>query len=394
MRNISDLTKPEAGKIITSLRSGTPPNEGVEFFSVGRNGLMDHFDEKLDQIRDWEMFDIKFINADYGQGKSHFLDLVQDLAFEKGFVVSKLELHSKEAPFNKLILVIQRIMAKISTPENRNGGLDYLLDRWCDKNEGKADKELLDGLSFKGRKVYPQMRSKLLDYYKHHRAGEYQRCLEDLKWFQGRETPSKTFTNEREFLHHFVLFVRSLGYSGLVVMLDEAEAISSLSNIKKVDEANENIRQFIDNEMDTPCFYFLFASTPSFLSGQSDMLNASSYEALWRRIREPIDQLESDTERVILDLPDLSVDEFFEVAVKIKEIYGVMSGEQSSRIDEGNLRTLAEYVKKGADRRVSTLVRSTVAVLDATKQESFDFDSMFEKIAEQVRYKASVDWAS
>jgi len=46
-----------------------------------------------------------------------------------------------------------------------------------------------------------------------------------LKWFEGKETKSKTFKDVREYLHNFVLFVRSLGYSGFVVMLDEAEQL-------------------------------------------------------------------------------------------------------------------------------------------------------------------------
>lgn len=265
MDNISTLPKAQAYRIISALRKGTPSEERVDLYSVGREQLLSYFNDKLIEIKNYGVSDVKLVSADWGHGKSHFLDLLRDLALKHNFVVSKVELHSREVPFDQLPIVIQRIMANITTPKERKNGLEALLNDWAVRNKSKSEQEIFGSLKETG--IFPNMRLKLVEYQNHYNCPtgpEYQQCLQVLKWFEGKETKSRTFKDVREYLHSLVLFIRSLGYSGFVVMLDEAEAITSLSRISRRDLANENIRQIIDNDQDTQGFYFVFASTPTF----------------------------------------------------------------------------------------------------------------------------------
>ena len=109
----------QALRIITALRKGTPPKEDVILVSIGRERLIEYFREKLGQIKEYGFSDVKFISADFGHGKTHFLDLLRQLAFELNFVVSHVELHSTEAPFDRLVLVIQRLVQGLATSEFR-----------------------------------------------------------------------------------------------------------------------------------------------------------------------------------------------------------------------------------------------------------------------------------
>ncbi|MDI6734913.1 MAG: DUF2791 family P-loop domain-containing protein, partial [bacterium] len=127
MNNISTVSKDQAYRIISALRKGTPPEEGVDLYSVGREQLLSYFNDKLIEIKDYGVSDVKLVSADWGHGKSHFLDLLRDLALKHNFVVSKVELHSREAPFDQLPIVTQRIMANIATPTERRNGLESLL---------------------------------------------------------------------------------------------------------------------------------------------------------------------------------------------------------------------------------------------------------------------------
>lgn len=394
MSDKSPLSKEQAFRIISALRKGTPPQEGVSLYSVGREELLSYFKDKLVEIQKYRVSDVKFVSADWGHGKSHFLDLVRNLALEQNFVVSKVELHSREVPFDQLPTVIQRIMANISTLKERENGLEALLDDWSVRNKSKNEQELFKSLKDIG--IYPDMRMKLVQYQRHYNrevGPEYQQCLQVLKWFEGKETKSRTFKDVREYLHSFVLLVSSLGYSGFVVMLDEAEAITSLSRISRRDLANENIRQIIDNDQDTQCFFFVFASTPTFLSGE-DERGAQSYSALWRRIRDALPEFRQDSrQKVIVDLPRLTEEEFLKLARKIKAIYEVAKSQSLTMVNDNHLRGLAHYVRARSDQRVGTMVRSTVAILDEATSAEFDFVRRFELIVEQVKEQEARDKA-
>jgi len=391
MKGISSLPRDQANRIISALRKGTPPEGATELFSVGRGKLCSYFDNKLKEVKEYGISDVKFVSADWGQGKSHFLDLLRDIALKHNFVVSKVDLRSQSLPFDQLPLVIQGIMTKIVTPKVRENGLEALLDEWCESNKSNTDEEVF--LSLKNLGIFPDMRLKLIEYFRHYHGREYQGCSQVLRWFEGKETKSKTFKDIGEYIRSLVVLIRSLGYSGFVVMLDEAEAITSLSRISRRDLANENIRQIIDNDSNTEGFYFIFASTPTFLSGE-DERGAQSYPALWRRISDPLPNFRIDSpEKVIVELPKLTAEEFFQISQKIKKIYEKSIGKEFKNVTDNDLRALAEYVRRRTDQRVGTMVRSTVAILDEAKSPNFDFSTSFEFLVEKAMEKESEERA-
>ena len=387
MKSLESLTRRDAKKIITALRKGTPPEDYVEYFSIGRGPLLEYFDEKLAEIRDFDLADVKFVSADWGHGKTHFLDLIRLLAHKHNFATAMVQLHSRNAPFDKLEVVVQNMMRGIRTSEYEDNGLEYILEDWAEKQQGKTQHQILRELR---PLPFPDMRMKLADYARCFNAQQYGQCIQILKWFRGEETPSKTFRDVREFLHSFTCFVRLMRYSGFVVMLDEAEAITSLSRIQKRDLANENIRQIIDNDRDSEGFYFVFASTPTFLSGE-DHRGAQTYPALWRRISDLSGVGQKSLEKVIVELPPLSEQEFFALASRIKSMFEMAEDVTLPQARDDHLRLLAHYVQTKTDQRVGPLVRSAVALLQEACQEEFDFLRNYEFIVERTLQVESRD---
>jgi hypothetical protein len=376
------ITQGQALRIINALRKGTPPKEDVRLVSIGRERLIEYFEGKLGQIREYGLSDVKFVMADFGHGKTHFLDLLRQLAFELNFAVSHVELHSTEAPFDRLALVIQRLAQGLATSEFREDGLSKILDKWAAGLTGKTQTEVYAAVE---SIPFPQMRQKLAQYCLAHNdvSGiQFGAKYEILKWFRGEETKARTFTNIKEFLHGLVDFLRLAGYSGLVVMLDEAEAITSLTRVARRDLANENIRQIIDNDTDSQGFYFVFASTPTFFDDTRS--GAPTYDALWRRIRNPLGSVMSRSlENVIIELPALDEDEFFSLGRRIRDVYEIAIS-QKSRVTNEHLRALAAYVQRRTDRRVGTLVRSVVAALEDANQPGFDLNAEYQLIVETI----------
>jgi hypothetical protein len=387
---IHNLDPKRAYHIIENLRKGIPPFEDASLFTIGREELIDYFDKKFTEIQKYDSQGIKFIQADYGHGKTHFLDMLANLALSKNYVVSIVSLDRESSPFNKLEKVVPLIMGKIMTQSVRQNGLSRILQEWSENVKGWDSNKILQSIdeNEKLQMLFPDFRLNLVNYARAYNAPagqSYESCLNIEKWFRGEETKSKTFKNISGYLASFVQFIKYLGYSGFVVMLDEAESITLLSRITNRDQANENLRQMIDNQ-DLRGFYFLFASTPSFLSGEDDR-GAQTYPALWRRIQDPLGHQinQKALEAIIVELPQLKEDQFWQLALFVRQIYEKMIEKPLSKVDNGHLKLLSNYVVVRSDKSVRTLVRSTVMLLDeAFRDDQLDVLSNYELIVENV----------
>ena len=92
------LSQPLARQIVEVLgSSGTPPVKGVQYFNVGNHSLLHALDEfYLSSYLQDGGAAYKMVIGDYGSGKSHFLYCLRDLAWERGFAVSKVDLWYRE----------------------------------------------------------------------------------------------------------------------------------------------------------------------------------------------------------------------------------------------------------------------------------------------------------
>lgn len=222
------------------------------------------------------------------------------------------------------------------------------------------------------------------------------RITELLRWFRGEETPSKTFRNVHEYLHALTHFFRLIGYSGFVIMLDEAEAISSLTRGNRGSIANENIRQIIDNDQDSQGFYFVFARTPTFFEppagGQvrrGDPITVYSYPALRRRVENVLSLMDPRSpDSVIVELPDLSEADYLELGKKIRDFAVLAYGEPATPVTDGDLAILVRYVR-GNDPRVATLVRSVASVCERARRPDFAFRQTYEMVVEHERERVN-----
>ena len=407
MVGIEGIDAGAASRIVGALRTGDPPPEHLEQLTVGREREVEYFRSKFADIARVGLSEVKFISAGYGAGKTHFLDVLQHIGTKSGLAVSKVDLDSHGTRFDHFEEVYAKLVQNISTQEFPENALDRILENWGREMKGKPDSAIYDSLrSIAGLPV--TLRTALFEYARTVARGEgdlYGLHADLMAWISGGRLSAKQRgrlrnpaqigpSNASDTLRGILQFIRARGHAGFLVLLDEAEAITSLTRMASRDAANENIRSMIDGAAKTPGFYFVFATTPSFLD-PSQPRSAATYQALWRRISDPLAGAGSSLERTIIELPDLTVDQYADLALRIKQLVETAHGPVDG-VTEGDLHDLAVYVQQRSPDQVSTLVRSAVTILyQAKEDDAFDFASTYPFVVqqqiEQYRQEMSAD---
>ena len=109
-KDIEQLKPFQARAIIEGLRKGIVPTEYVSFFTVGRQNWLTFVEEDLDCFIANGGGKVRFINGDYGDGKTHFMSVVQQLSLQKNFASSFVVL-TRDVPIHKFEVVYQEIVS-------------------------------------------------------------------------------------------------------------------------------------------------------------------------------------------------------------------------------------------------------------------------------------------
>lgn len=101
-----ETQKIEAKKIIERLRLGIPPQDRLEEFTFGREKEIKEIKNWLDDPNTGSLI----IEGEYGSGKTHFLEYVYELAINKKWAVSFLEIDPQEVSFYRPWRVYEEII--------------------------------------------------------------------------------------------------------------------------------------------------------------------------------------------------------------------------------------------------------------------------------------------
>jgi hypothetical protein len=136
----------DALAVVESLKLGVVPDMALEALSVGCEGLLGEVRSDLEQIAaDEPGGAFRVVFGDYGQGKSHLLDRVEKLALADGFIVARTAFGTREASPDSPIGLYRSLVKGLRYPGKPDVGLDRLLveagrnrtvfERWT----GRAD---------------------------------------------------------------------------------------------------------------------------------------------------------------------------------------------------------------------------------------------------------------
>ena len=269
--NVPPQDRWRAQVAINCFRQGSPPQDDIQDFTVGLTDVLPIFERELGRSRDGGCC-LTLIHGPYGAGKSHSLLVLRDRAFRQGFLVSTLTLTQRECPLSDLGVVYSHIVRSIQGCDASGvRSIHDILEDWTQviRKDGQASWEKAKR---RIRQLHPDFQRVLAHYVD---SSSSDKTVLAERWITGVDTTKSTANrlqvglrpiNEHglAMIKELGVLARSIGFRGLVMLLDEAEAIPSYSRSSDRALCYENLCQLISPKLRLPGCYFVYATTPAF----------------------------------------------------------------------------------------------------------------------------------
>ncbi len=230
-----------------------PDSSSLIQMSIGGDQVVSEARASLENADNFGLCKVVFGN--YGTGKSHYLQLVNAIAQQSGWVVSYLEFDPKAVDPAKPHLVYREVMAKLKFPEREDGtvssGFRGLI------KEIRKNWQTVRDLPYLKKNPWFRYALETLQFYPHNDDPDY---VSGCDWLAGqpvlltgsgsirtlargtninpRLIPNMPKVRESGEIYVFHLAVvneicKALGYKGLLIILDEAEHVRGYSVLRE-----------------------------------------------------------------------------------------------------------------------------------------------------------------
>lgn len=366
---MKNLTPQLASHILARMgEAGQPPDLGLSWINVGNQSYLDILvNEYLDKLLTGARGSaFKLVQGYYGGGKTHFLHVVRDLAWQRGFLTSIVQLSPKECPYEDPLKVYQAVVTQIAlaprfedsvTVRGIGDVLRAFADGLCDRKtpeeretwiKRKALRHPVDNHSFR-RACACFIQCVWND------DAEGEALLE--AWLRADSVPKSELKRFGIFeciegntafsaLRSLCQTLNGYGYPGLVLMFDEVDRNLSLSH-RRIAALGDNLRQVVDlcGSSQLPGVLFLYAVPPEFLR-----LVVPEYPALDQRLSAPLPLSIRSPQSPLIDLEKLDLspeDMLVQVGLKLLEVFQKAEDwTATDTIQRGNLQALAAATSK------------------------------------------------
>lgn len=398
--------------VLASLGAGVVPRIGLEHVAVGRK------DEIAALLRDLETVGeggaaFRLIVGRFGSGKSFLLQLLRNYALERGFAVADADL----SPERRLtgtggqgLATYRELMRNLSTKARPDGGaLGAILERWIggvqvevtrsgmamdDSGFDRAVEgrilatahglqELVSGFDF--AKV-------VIAYWRGHRQDAPELKEQALRWLRGEFTTKtearaaldvRVYIDDDSWYDSLKLmagFVTSVGYRGLLVVIDETVNLSKIVNPVSRQANYEKLLAMFNDTMQGKASHLgiFLGGTPPLL--EDTRRGLFSYEALRSRLTETRFQQDGlrDTSGPVLRLAQLTHEESFVLLHRVAEVHAGHQGRALTVSDAEITGFMQETANRvGADALLTPrdMIREFIGVLNILESNpDVDFD--------------------
>jgi hypothetical protein len=239
-----------AHQAIEALRLGVVPACHLDTYTVGRDMEIHVMLRDLESAT--ENGGLRVVLGDYGTGKTHFLEMVERLALEKGFLAARATLDSREVMADRPRRIYNLLAGGIRYPDDPSlerrglgpllrkavGDLD-LIRRWNRKSHADYHPYLGPALFYMA--VLPSIETcddleeRLVDWIEGSEVASNMELEDRLRRATGVRKRLYALKDFRTVTHLYTLLLggiaelaRQVGYKGLAIMVDEAEFYSVL----------------------------------------------------------------------------------------------------------------------------------------------------------------------
>ena len=365
----------ESRHIIEALRSGVPSRIVGRCFSDARPKVLRELSERLNDICERQKSSGMIICGKYGEGKTHLLNTVFNMASENNMVVSYLSL-SKETPIDKLHMLYPKLMANTYLPKRQQPGFTQVFDTMTAGSRIASEMISYAAGQLETDKLYYLLRAclntedaeekfQLLadlegDFIANATLRQiYKRIFNQTVKFNVNFSKTKHVRDYFAFMSHF--FVQ-LGYSGWAILIDEGELMGRLSKKRRLN-AYRNMAYFLFPQREFESVFTLFAYSASYV--EDVVIGKHDFENL-----EEIHPVEPEPMRSVLNLivktpqlAPLTEKEICEILEKIREFHG-KAYEWEAKIDTEDLVKASE----NGGYLLRTRIRAAIELLDQKYQ--------------------------
>jgi len=390
--------------LLASLTAGVVPRSGAPYIAIGRRDEINSLLDNLDDTAEGGAF-CRFLIGRYGSGKSFLIQLIRGYALDRGFICADADL----SPERRLtggsgagIATYRELMINIASKACPDGGaLATVLSRHFTKLKTELIEEgiMPDTKAFEEalrKKVFITLSELegdvggfdfarvLSEYYMASMQDASDKKTACLRWLRG-EFSTKTEAsgalgfrvstviddeNWYNFIKLFAALSVKLGYSGLVLFIDECVNLYKIPNRISREANYEKLLAIFNDTLQgkAKSLGVIFGGTPQFL--EDTRRGLFSYDALKSRLADSkYSELGyQNLSSPVIRLRRLSDNELLALVKRLTKLYAQREGMETLPLSDGEIEMFLNraLAKAGAEEMVTPreIIRDFLTLLN------------------------------
>lgn len=407
--NLQRVPKRILNSLLASVSAGVVPRAGAPYIAIGRKDEIAALLSDLESVNEG-CGTMRFIIGRYGSGKSFLMQLIRGYALERDFVTADADLSPERRLYGASgsgVATYRELIKNLASKSSPDGGaLPRIIARWIDGMQVEITATGVEPESEEfARRLNICVSEKLRDieflvggfdfsrviteYYKAFVRGDDERRIACLRWLRG-EFATKTEArgalgfsvsviidddNWYDFLKLWASLVRTMGYRGLIVFIDECVNLYKINHRVSRENNYEKILSMFNDTLQgrAPGLGLVLGGTPQFLDDTRRGL--FSYEALRSRLCDSRFSVDGAVNLIgpVIRLRRLSDDELFALISRVTKLYAQNYGVEPRITEDEKVRFLQICLSRaGADSMITPreMLRDYMTVLNLLMQNS------------------------
>ena len=407
--------------LLSSLTAGVVPRVGAPYIAIGRREEIASLLDNLDDVSEGGAF-CRFLIGRYGSGKSFLIQLIRGYALDRGFICADADL----SPERRLsggngagLATYRELMTNIACKASPDGGaLATVLSRHFTKlrtelvAEGVEPdtEEFVKGIRKKVFATLSELEGDvggfdfarvLTEYYNASLIDDNDKKSACLRWLRGEFSTKTEAKNALGFQistiidddnwYNFVKLISSLsvylGYSGLIVFIDECVNLYKIPNRISREANYEKLLAIFNDTLQGKAknLGIIFGGTPQFL--EDSRRGLFSYDALRSRLQDSkySDMGYKNLSSPVIRLPRLSDNELLALVKRLTKLYQQREGVKDAPLGDDEIERFLScaLAKAGAEELITPreIIRDYLTLLNILRDNpEADFGKLIDKV--------------